>query len=150
MITTTAFAAGTGARLSDLEIGGAVPGQAASILTGTARADRLLVTGGGRDRGPRPPLFESVLPHGVCRRAAAAAGSVGARLVGVSTLRSDVCTLDARARLGVRGGKPVRFRALPNARVTLRLRPVRRTARADVDDIRLSLSGARRVARTAL
>ncbi len=63
---------------------------------------------------------------------------------------NEPCALTVRARLGVRGGKPARFRLLPNARITLRLRPVRTTRLADVDDVRLTLSGARRAALTAL
>ena len=39
---------------------------------------------------------------------------------------------------------------LPEARITLRLRPVRRTRLIDVDDLRLTLTGARRAALTAL
>ena len=64
--------------------------------------------------------------------------------------RNEHCRLAARARLGVRGGRPARFRLLPNARITLRLRPVRRTAPVDIDDVRLTLTRARAAALTAL
>ncbi len=60
------------------------------------------------------------------------------------------CALFVQARLGIRGGRPASFRLLPDARITLRLRPVRRTRLIDVDDVRLSLTGARRAALTAL
>jgi hypothetical protein len=62
----------------------------------------------------------------------------------------EPCALRATARLGVRGGRPARFRLLADARVTLRLRPVRRTRLADVDDVRLTLTRARRAALAAL
>ncbi|MDX6555734.1 MAG: hypothetical protein QOD86_1929 [Miltoncostaeaceae bacterium] len=76
---------------------------------------------------------------------------IGRRGVLVARVTCDEpCTLRADARLGVRGGKPARFRLLPNARITLRLRPVRRTRLVDVDDVRLTLTRARRAALTAL
>jgi hypothetical protein len=76
---------------------------------------------------------------------------IGKRGVLVAKVTCDeLCTLDATARLGVRGGKPARFRLLPKARITLRLRPVRTTSPADVDDLRLTLTAARRAALKAL
>ena len=76
---------------------------------------------------------------------------IGRRGVLVARVTCDErCTLTVRARLGIRGGRPASFRLLPDARITLRLRPVRRTRLIDVDDVRLSLTGARRAALTAL
>ncbi len=76
---------------------------------------------------------------------------IGRRGVLVARVTCDErCTLTVGARLGIRGGKPASFRLLPDARITLRLRPVRRTRLIDVDDVRLSLTGARRAALTAL
>jgi hypothetical protein len=80
--------------------------------------------------------------------AAVRIGRTGALVVRVTC--DERCTLSAQARLGVRGGRPARFRLLPKARITLRLRPVRRTRLVDVDDLRLTLTGARRAALTAL
>ena len=58
------------------------------------------------------------------------------------------CALRVVARLGVRGGKPVRFRALAKAPITVRLRPVGSSRR--VTDVRLALTGAKAAALTAL
>jgi hypothetical protein len=98
---------------------------------------------------PPPAAPDRVKPRVRVKLAGAVRISRRAPLVARVTC-DELCTLDARARLGVRGGRPARFRLLPNARITLRLRPVRRTARVDVDDIRLSLAGGRRAAQRGL
>jgi len=61
----------------------------------------------------------------------------------------EPCTVRAVARLGVRAGRRLAFRPLPNARITLRLTPVTRTAAADTD-VHLNLARARTAALVAM
>jgi hypothetical protein len=130
---------------------GTVRSAAGSLTTlGTPRAARPPAGAPGSSADPRTGASPDRRRPRVAVRLPAAVRIGRRSLLTARVTCDEPCTLRATARVGVRGGRPASFRLLPKARVTLRLRPVRRTRLIDVDDLRLGLIGARRAALAAL